>query len=155
MIKNKAKFSAGSLNISRGFTLIELMIVITIIGIIAAIAVPSYNDYVLRAKRSEGRAALLDAAARQERVYSDNNQYTSTIGAGGLGISDPGSCSAGGVQTETCKYTLTTAATDSNQAFTVTAVPTFIDAACGTLTVNQAGTKTEAGTDNLRNCWGK
>jgi type IV pilus assembly protein PilE len=155
MHKNTSGVFNHTQYVSRGFTLIELMIVITIIGILSAIAVPSYNNYVLRGKRSEGRTAIMDAAARQERVYSDNNQYTSTIGTGGLGISDPSGCSATGVQSETCKYTLTTAATNSNQAFTATATPTFIDPECAILSVNQAGTKTATGTDTVINCWGK
>ena len=156
MHKKTSTVISSTRNMSGGFTLIELMIVITIIGILSAIAVPSYNNYVLRAKRSEGRSAIMDAAARQERVYSDNNQYTSTLGTGGLAISDPSGCSATGVQSETCKYTLTTAATNSNQAFTVTAAPTFTDADCGSFRVNQAGTKEiVGGTDTVRNCWGK
>ena len=59
-----------------GFTLIELMIVVAIIALIAAIGYPAYGNYVIRGKRSEGRAALLDAAAINERNFSDNNQYT-------------------------------------------------------------------------------
>ncbi len=140
---------------SSGFTLMEAMIVVAIIGIIAAVAIPSYTKYTERSKRSEGRSALLDAAARQERNYSDNRQYTSTIGAGGLGITDPASCSAAGVQTETCKYTLTTAATASNQAFTVTATPSsWADADCGNLSIDQTGaTSQTSGSRAL--CWGK
>jgi len=141
---------------SFGFTLIELMIVVAIMGIIGAIALPAYSKYVERGKRSEARTALLDAAARQERSYSDNRQYTSTIGTGGLNISDPATCSAGGTQTETCKYTLTTAATASNQAFTVTATPSgWTDADCNVLTIDQTGSKTNSGSRDLAFCWGK
>ena len=60
MHKKTSTVISSTRNMSGGFTLIELMIVVTIIAIISAIAVPSYNNYVLRAKRSEGRAALMD-----------------------------------------------------------------------------------------------
>jgi type IV pilus assembly protein PilE len=143
-----------------GFTLIELMIVVAIISILSAIGFPSYLDYVMRGKRSEARSALMDAAARQERIYSDNNQYTSIIfdndaNTADLAMTDPAACTAAGVQTETCKYTLTTAATSSNQNFTVTATPTFTDDECGVLTIDHTGAKTEGGTGTIRTCWGK
>ena len=59
----------------KGFTLIELMIVVAIVSILAAVAFPSYQQHVLRGNRAEGRTALLDAAARLERYYSDNNKF--------------------------------------------------------------------------------
>lgn len=64
---------------SAGFTLVELMIVVAIIGIIAAIAYPSYQDQVRKAKRSDGQSKVMDAMARQERFYSENNTYTVTM----------------------------------------------------------------------------
>ena len=59
----------------KGFSLIELMIVIAIIGILASISYPSYRDYIMRARRTDGKVALLDTAQRIERYYSENNTY--------------------------------------------------------------------------------
>ena len=59
----------------RGVTLLELMAVIVIIGILASIAIPSYRTYLLRAQRTDATAALLRAAAAQEKCYLQNNRY--------------------------------------------------------------------------------
>ena len=60
---------------ARGFTLIELMIVVTILGILAAIALPAYNDYVRRSRIIEATTAMADARTRMERFYLDNRTY--------------------------------------------------------------------------------
>ena len=60
---------------SRGFTLIEMMIVVAIVGILAAIAYPSYQEYVRRGNRAEARATMMDMMQMQERFFSSNNAY--------------------------------------------------------------------------------
>ncbi|UUZ49824.1 prepilin-type N-terminal cleavage/methylation domain-containing protein [Massilia sp. B-10] len=59
----------------QGMTLVELLIVMAIVGVLAALAYPSYANYVLKTRRTEGQVALLDAMQQQERYYSENNRY--------------------------------------------------------------------------------
>jgi type IV pilus assembly protein PilE len=73
---------------SRGFTLIELMITIAIIAILAAVAVPAYNDYVLRGKMTEAFNGLSDFRVRMEQFYQDNRRYDGG-GLGGCGAAAP------------------------------------------------------------------
>lgn len=127
-----------------GFTLIELMVVVAIIGILAAIAIPSYQDYVLRGNRTEGMALLSDAAARQERYYAQNNTYADTLAKLGLQESSNNNL-----------YTLTISNTSST-TYTLTAAPKgaqLKDTKCGSLGLNQAGVKTKTGTAALSDCW--
>jgi type IV pilus assembly protein PilE len=63
----------------RGITLIELMIVVVIISILAAVSYPSYREFVARAKRTEAKAALLQIATNQERQYLQNNTFTQDL----------------------------------------------------------------------------
>lgn len=59
----------------QGMTLVELLIVMAVVGVLAALAYPSYANYVLKTRRTEGQVALLDAMQQQERYYSENNRY--------------------------------------------------------------------------------
>ena len=63
----------------RGVTLLELLIVLVVISILAAIAYPNYREYITRAKRTEAKAALLQIATQQERFYLQNNSFTQNL----------------------------------------------------------------------------
>lgn len=127
-----------------GFTFIELMITVAIVAVLASIALPSYSQYVIRGKRTEGRSMLLDAAALQERYYSDNNQFAALTT---VGIN---------TTSENSFYTLTMTLDDgNNQSFTLTADPQFDDAECDNLSYTNAGAKGENGTSDVSTCWGK
>ncbi|WP_281687550.1 type IV pilin protein [Pseudomonas citronellolis] len=127
-----------------GFTLIEMMIVVAIIGILAAIAYPSYQEYVLRGNRSEGQALLNDAAARQERYFAQNNIYADTTAK--LGYSSAMSI--------TSLYQLSIGDDDDlATTYSLTATPQGRQArdSCGALTLNAAGTRGSA--SGSADCW--
>jgi len=65
----------------KGFTLIELMIVVAVIAILGMIAVPAYRDSTTKARRSDGQTALMDVMARQERYFTERNTYTTNLAA--------------------------------------------------------------------------
>ncbi|MGH8766003.1 MAG: type IV pilin protein, partial [Burkholderiales bacterium] len=70
----------------QGFTLIELMIVVAIVALLAAYAIPQYNDYVTRGKLQEAYANLAALRVKMEQFYQDNRMYSSAVGGGTCGI---------------------------------------------------------------------
>lgn len=129
-----------------GFTLIEMLIVVLLIGLIAAIAYPNYEDYLRKARRAEARAALLNFAQGMERWYTANLTYVGAVDASNKPLPQvsPSQLPNGG----TPYYNLT-ADSLSATTYRVIATPTGIMAGdeCNPLTVDQAGNRSPAG------CW--
>lgn len=141
----------------KGFTLIELIIVLLVIGILSTIAYPGYRQYMAKARRSDGQAALLNLATRMERYYSEQNTYqTATIGTGNATDVLSSSASAEGW------YTLSIP-TKSASAYTLQATPVGAqgtsDVSCQSLTLNNLGAKgiangpSGAPTSTATKCW--
>ena len=121
-----------------GFTLIELMIVVAIIGILGAVAYPSYQESVRTARRGDAIAALLEEAQRAERIFSTEGSYATYSIAGGS-TSDDGF------------YNISTIGTPTATTYTIRAAPTGAQTgdSCGTYTLDQINTRGAATTG----CW--
>lgn len=132
-----------------GFTLIEVMITVVIIGILASIAYPSYQEFVKRGNRTEGQAFLNEVAARQERYYVQNHVYVT-----GNTDADVAKLKLKNNRTsETGKYTLSLAANAGDGGYTLTATQQFGDTACGNLTLTATGVKGVSGSKSAADCW--
>ena len=127
---------------SSGFTLIELMIVVAIIGILATIAYPSYTEYVTRSKRADGKAALLKVQLAEEKWRANHTTYTTELGNTGLNL---------GTASPDNYYTIAIPSANAT-TYTVTAAPVFTDSTCGTFAVNQGG-KDHSGSYANAACW--
>ncbi|WP_312669082.1 type IV pilin protein [Stutzerimonas nitrititolerans] len=131
-----------------GFTLIELMVTVVIIGILASIAFPSYQEFVKRGNRTEGQAFLSEVAARQERYFAQNNEYTDDVDKLKL---------KNGSTSETGKYELSIVIDEDADAddggYTLTAEEQFNDDACGNLTLTATGIKGVTGSKAAADCW--
>ncbi|NCF16011.1 MAG: prepilin-type N-terminal cleavage/methylation domain-containing protein [Gammaproteobacteria bacterium] len=128
----------------RGVTLIELMIVVVVVSILAAVAFPNYREYAARAKRNEARAALLQLATNQERFYLNNNTFSADMTDLGF-ANDPFTTDSGSYVVDV------TAASASNFSATATYQLGGSEATkCLTFTLDGRGVKT-SGPDT--NCW--
>ena len=134
---------------SRGFTLFELMIVVAIVGILAAVALPAYNESVKRGNRSAARSALLETQQFMERFYAANSRYSTDTG-GTTAPTLPARLQA--VPSDAPKYDLTVTAISLN-SYTLTATPRVTDK-CGNLTLTNTNVKDRSGTGiTVQECW--
>jgi len=156
--------------LARGFTLVEVMIVVAVVAIIAMVAIPSYQEYILRSKRAAARQVLMEPSQYLERNYT---------AAGCYNFADTPSClvqsGSATVQPSTLlrapsegrqSYLVAWAYTNSGQAYTLTATPcasascpagaetTFADPVCGSLTLDQTGLRgVSVSGASIATCW--
>jgi type IV pilus assembly protein PilE len=150
---------------ARGFTLIELMIVVAIVAILAAVAYPSYTQYVARGHRAELKVQMMAAQQWMERVYSESYRYdqnaagTSLTGTDGLFAAQPFHQSPPAGQGGAL-YNLELTAPAGGQSYVIKAVPTgnMSNDECGSPTVTHTGIKgvvedSATVTDPVATCW--
>lgn len=129
----------------RGVTLVELMIVVIVLGILVAVAYPNYRDFAARGKRNEAKAALLQIATNQERVYLNTNSYTTDMTQLGFPVAD-------NFETDSGSYVVDVGAADAVN-FTATATYQKADneaGKCLTFQIDARGQKTSG---PLADCW--
>jgi len=130
---------------SRGFTLIELVIVVAVVAILAAIALPSYNDSVRKSRRGQAKADMLEIVQMLERRYTTNRTYV------GIDISAIDQSPREGTARYTLRLDPLTATT-----YTLTAAPQGSqaeDTRCGSLAITHLGGKTISGSGTVADCW--
>jgi type IV pilus assembly protein PilE len=153
--------------LNAGFTLIELVVTMVVVAILAAIAIPSYQNQVRHSRRTDAKSALLDLAAREQNVYATTTAYgTTPASVGYTGASFPVTVGSGYYSVN---LTLTaavaptsTAVTGTPAGFTLVATPIAgttqaNDLACQSFTLTSAGVQSalnSASVDNTAICWG-
>lgn len=136
----------------KGFSLIELLVAVAIVGIAAAIAAPSYSSYLTKTRRGDATIALTEVAGEQTRFFTESNRYAATMGELGYGASDADNAWV----TPEGHYSVTVSGT-SARGFVLTAAPVAggaqaDDAECGSFTLSSTGAKnTSTGKGEL--CW--
>lgn len=137
-------------NKNHGITLIELMIVVAIVGILAAIAYPSYARHVQKTRRTDGQVKLMEIMAQQERHYSLNNTYAVLSGLSAY--------SSDSVNSDEDHYVITAAACGIliGSCVILTAIPQGVQASdteCANFTYSSTGAKGISGSGAVDDCW--
>lgn len=138
---------------TKGFTLIEIMIVVAIVAILASIAYASYEDSLNKSRRADGKDALLSRATKQEQWFLQNRSYTNDITDLGESVSTEGYYAL------TAAYSLNGNACADETCYTLTATPQSGQAGddqCAELTINNLGQKKAEdsdGNDSSDICW--
>jgi type IV pilus assembly protein PilE len=133
-----------------GVTLVELMVTVAIVGILAAIAYPSYQRYVQRASRTDAKARLMEVSQDLQKCFTRYMSYTNASCAIYNDVSD-----ADGVPTEKRRYVITIQAPTA-RTYTLTATPQgaqALDADCMNLTLTESGVRGRSGTGDPQTCW--
>jgi type IV pilus assembly protein PilE len=158
----------SSIRGARGFSLLELIIAMVITAILASIAIPAYNSYILKSHRTEAKSALLDLASMEERYFSTQNQYSQTpTDLGYTGAAFPVVVGSGWYQVDIPNATfvpatpptaLAPAGTPASYSLVATPVAGSVqvnDTACTSFTLTSSGIQTATGTDPNPNvdCW--
>lgn len=137
----------NSINKLMGFTLIEVMITVSIVGILAAVAYPSYTEYVWRSNRTEAQRELIRLANLQEQRFVDQRTYTASMSDLGVPVTSDGAYL---IPRESANKLYSIKATENGRTFILSADAQGIqekDTVCIHLTINESGLKTPTG------CW--
>jgi len=137
---------------AQGFTLVEMVIVVLIISVLAAIAYPAYQNHVIKTRREAAKGCLLEMQQFMERFYTTNLRYDQTMAGAAVALPP---CQAGLDVTRHYQVALDGAATRTT--YRLRALPqgrqATVDTYCGTMTINNQGVKTKTGSETVDYCW--
>jgi type IV pilus assembly protein PilE len=140
---------------ARGFTLIELMIVVAVVAILASVAYPSYTEFVERARRKDATASMLEAQQFAERYFTEKKTYV------GVNVAMPTSLKQSPREGTKIWYNIGTNGAETATSYTVSATPnSWTPKKCGTLSVSQIGIRSisnpaAATADNVSECFNR
>ena len=141
-----------------GFTLIEVMVVVAIVAILAALALPSYREHVARGRRADGKALLLEAAQWLERQYSLSRSYATSAGGAAINGTVLNAAPLAASQSASRFYTLSFASGPGVTNFVLEVAPAggMSNDTCGAFRVDQTGARTVTSTTKTaEQCWGR